>query len=137
LAIISIFTKICLFAQKPKIWSKIEVLVKNRNVCQKIEMLVKNWSFGKKSKFWSKIKSLVQNRNFGQKYKFRQKLKLSSKIEIVIKFCKAILKAVLLNNWQFDFYKIFRNPKKMLMCPWEWAKSPVAVGESGFLNKKC
>jgi len=46
--------------QKLKFWSKIEILVKNRN-------------FAQKSIFWSKIEILVKNRNFGQNRNFAQK----------------------------------------------------------------
>jgi len=43
-------SKIEIFLQKSKFWSKIEILDKNR-------------SFGRKSKFWTKIEVLVENRN--------------------------------------------------------------------------
>ena len=43
--------------QKYKFWSKIKILVKNRN-------------YGQKYKFWSNIKILVKNQNFSQKSKF-------------------------------------------------------------------
>ena len=45
-----------------KMWSKIEILVKNRNV-------------GQKSKFCAKIKILVKNRIFDEKSKFAEKWK--------------------------------------------------------------
>jgi len=64
-------------------WSKIEILVKNRNFGQKSKFCSKNWNFGQKSKFWSKnrtfdqkfknwpqIEILAKNRNFGQKSPF-------------------------------------------------------------------
>jgi len=39
------------FGQKSKFWSKIEILVKNRNFGQKIEIVVKNRNFGQRYKF--------------------------------------------------------------------------------------
>ena len=73
------------FGQKSKLWSKIEILVKNRNFSQKsnflskIEILVKNRNFGQKSNFWSKIEILIKNRNV------RQKPNFLSRIEILVK----------------------------------------------------
>ena len=56
------------------IWSKTEILVKNRKLGQKskfwskIEITVKNQNYGQKSKFWSKIEITVKNQNYGQKF---------------------------------------------------------------------
>ena len=57
---------------KLEVWSKIEILVKNRNV-------------GQNRNFWSKIEILVKNRSFSQKFKFGQKIKFWSEIEILVK----------------------------------------------------
>jgi len=42
---------LCHFGQKSKIWSKIEIFLKNTN-------------FDQKSKFWSQMKAFVKQRNF-------------------------------------------------------------------------
>ena len=49
------------FSSKWKFWSKIEILVKNRN-------------FSQKSKFWSNLKFLLNNLIFGQKSKYLTKM---------------------------------------------------------------
>ena len=61
------------FGQKSKLWSNIEIFVKN----QKFWIKIRN--FGQKSIFWSNSEILVKNPYFGQKAKFW------SKIEILIK----------------------------------------------------
>jgi len=62
------------FAQKFKLWSKNQTLVKESNFGQ-------NSNFGQKLKFWSKILTLVKKSNFGQKCKLLSKnpIKISTK----------------------------------------------------------
>jgi len=42
-----------------KFWSKIEILLKNRNFAQKIKMFLKNQTFPQNSKLYSKIDMVV------------------------------------------------------------------------------
>jgi len=89
-----------------KIWSKIEILVKNKKFGQKskfwskIEVLVKNRNFGQKPKFWSKMKILVKNRNFGQKrhfgYYYFHALKKFLKMFLVFK--QRVLQIICVDN---------------------------------------
>ena len=71
-----VFSKIKNCGQKWEVWSKIEILVINRNFgqtskfCAKIENLGKNPDSGQQSKVISKIKKIVKYRTFLQNYYF-------------------------------------------------------------------
>jgi len=84
--------------QKPKFWSKIEILLKNRNFAQKSKL----WS---KTKFRSRIEILLKNRNLAQKSKLWSKTKFRSQIEILVKRRNVVKKfrskiEISVKNWK-------------------------------------
>ena len=101
------------FLWKIESWSKIKILLKNRNIGQNRNFGLKNQNFGQKEKTWSKIEILVKNRNFGQKWenlvknlifgkKFGQKEKTWSKIEILLKNQKFGMNSIKIFKWKND-----------------------------------
>ena len=122
---------------KSQFWSKIGILVKNRDFGQKswfwskIVILDKNRDFGQKSGFWSKIVILVKNRDF------RHKSRFSANIDIFVKnwdfrqtiFLLEILNSKSRNCWQIEYDengKISNRPRSdkifsknaFRMCRW-------------------
>jgi len=76
------------FCQKSELLSKIGIFVKNEICLRKNLNFVKNFNFLEILKFLGDDLNLVNNRSFRQQFRFsdfRQKVKLSPKIETFIK----------------------------------------------------